>query len=236
MAPRLALYFPPTDEMYDLDPCGEVVVGTSQSCTLNVRQHFGENGIHIISRRHFKIVFVKGEGFAICDLNSLNGTRVNGQRLQPGCLHFLKDSDTIVLAENPSFTIEVISDNYGITEPVTFPIRYTLDEPMEMAPTLFYLSLEDGQFVLEGAPISHEYLTALEHKLLEYLYDRSGRVCTYEEMVHNVWGYDRYDDVQDNAVAKLVSNLRKKLDALSPGAGMRHIHTVHGRGFKFMPM
>jgi DNA-binding response OmpR family regulator len=50
-----------------------------------------------------------------------------------------------------------------------------------------------------------------------------------------VWGINKYDDIQDNSVAKLVSNLRKKLDTVSPGAGVRHIQTVHGRGVKCLP-
>jgi len=90
--------------------------------------------------------------------------------------------------------------------------------------------------VLDDARIARQHLTTLEEKLLLYLYERAGRVCTYDELVRDVWGYAKYDEVQDNTVAKVVSNLRKKLDDVSPGAGIRHLRTVRGRGLTCTPV
>lgn len=79
-------------------------------------------------------------------------------------------------------------------------------------------------------------MTALEEKLLLYLYERAGRVCSYDEIMRGVWGYDKYDEVQDSSLGKVTSNLRKKLDDIAAGAGMRHVRTVRGRGLTCTPV
>jgi hypothetical protein len=50
-----------------------------------------------VSRRHAKVDF-RGESWWIEDLNSTNGTWVNGSRLDPGRSHPLKKGDTVALS------------------------------------------------------------------------------------------------------------------------------------------
>jgi hypothetical protein len=50
-----------------------------------------------VSRRHAKVDF-RGEAWWIEDLNSTNGTWVNGSRLDPGRPHLLKKGDTVALS------------------------------------------------------------------------------------------------------------------------------------------
>jgi pSer/pThr/pTyr-binding forkhead associated (FHA) protein len=47
-----------------------------------------------VSRRHAKIVFQDG-GLYICDLESVNGTRLNGLKLPPNQLHRLNNGDRL---------------------------------------------------------------------------------------------------------------------------------------------
>ena len=105
------------------------------------------------------------------------------------------------------------------------------------AGTAHFLSLStNDQFVLDGIPIAPSHLTPLEQKLLEYLYERAGRVCSYDDIITAIWGYAQYDKIQNNTLAKLVSNLRRKLNQISEGAGNRHIRTILGRGVLCMPV
>ena len=62
-----------------------------------------------ISRIHCKIV-KEGEGYRICDLNSANGTYVNGERLEPNEQRIIKKGDIVRLA-NSDF--EIIIEQEG---------------------------------------------------------------------------------------------------------------------------
>lgn len=232
MTASLSLYFPGADATYELDPRIETVGGVSETCELNLKQYFSSAALKTISRRHFKIVYVKDEGFCIYDLNSLNGTRVNEILLIPGRPTFLRERDTVMLAENRDFIFRTITQDSEHTQ--IWAVRPDVTETPKMGGSLLYLA-SDGSFVLDGVRIKHTDLTTLEQRLLEYLYKQSGRVCTFDELIQQVWG-PKSEDVQDNTVSKLVSNLRKKLDTISPGAGARHIRTVHGRGFECVPL
>jgi pSer/pThr/pTyr-binding forkhead associated (FHA) protein len=237
MPNRLTLHFPELDAAVELDPRRKTVLGISETCDIDLRRYLPAQGIRTISRRHCEIAFIPDEGYVITDLNSLNGTRVNEQSLRPGEPRFLRDGDTVLLADNPDFLLRVVSDEDPHTEllvPLGKPGLAPGPGPDLMTGHL-YLA-EDGHFVLDDTRISRQHLTVLEEKLLLYLYERAGRVCTYDEILRDVWGYARYDEIQDNTVAKTVSNLRKKLDDITPGAGMRHVCTVRGRGLTCTPV
>ena len=50
-----------------------------------------------ISRKHCKVNFLDNE-FTITDMNSSNGTKLNGERIVPGRPYLLKDGDIIRIA------------------------------------------------------------------------------------------------------------------------------------------
>ena len=74
-------------------------------------------------------------------------------------------------------------------------------------------------------------LSSREFELLEYLIDHADKVVTREELLSAVWGHGvaPLTRTVDNFVAKL----RKKVerDPRDP----RHILTVHGSGYRFVP-
>jgi DNA-binding response OmpR family regulator len=74
-------------------------------------------------------------------------------------------------------------------------------------------------------------LSSREFELLEYLIGHADKVVTREELLSAVWGYGAAPLTRtvDNFVAKL----RKKVerDPRDP----RHILTVHGSGYRFVP-
>jgi len=74
-------------------------------------------------------------------------------------------------------------------------------------------------------------LTAHEFKLLKFFIDNAERVLSREELLNDVWGYNSYPTTRtvDNQILKL----RQKLE--SDPANPRHLLTIYGAGYKFVP-
>jgi DNA-binding response OmpR family regulator len=74
-------------------------------------------------------------------------------------------------------------------------------------------------------------LTALEFKLLRFFTENPERVLSREALLNDVWGYQSYPTTRtvDNQILKLRQKL--ETDPTSP----RHLVTVHGAGYKFVP-
>jgi hypothetical protein len=232
MNASLILFFPHSNASYEVEPDEEIVAGLSEVCDINLRRFFGGPRIKTISRLHFKLVYLEESGYAIVDLFSTNGTRVNDRALQPGVPRFLRNGDYITLANSEEFVISVVTDVSSATEIFADmqPEAASGSQSREDVGLRYIHGLD--QFVVDGTAVPHAHLSPLEHSLLRFLYNRAGRVCSYDELATQVWGYKRYDKIENNTIAKTVSNLRKKLDGLSQGSGERYIATVHGRGVK----
>jgi len=74
-------------------------------------------------------------------------------------------------------------------------------------------------------------MTPKEYQLLRVLAARSGQVVTREELLGDVWGYEVLPNTR--TVDNHVASLRAKLDP--DKSGPRHVKTVHGVGYKFVP-
>jgi DNA-binding response OmpR family regulator len=74
-------------------------------------------------------------------------------------------------------------------------------------------------------------LTPKEFQLLRVLAARSGEVVSRQELLEEVWGYETIPNTRtvDNHVASLRAKVEP--DRSSP----RHVQTVHGVGYKFVP-
>lgn len=229
---RLILYFPTSNASYEVEPSEEILAGLSDLCDINLRRFFGGPRIHTVSRVHFKLIHHPGSGYVIVDLFSASGTRVNNHQLPAGVQYLLRNGDFIMLAGNEDFVISIVTDVSKATE-VFGDIQPSGSEAghSREAIGLRYIHGLD-QFVVDGVSVSHSQLSPLEHNLLRHLYNRAGRVCSYDELATQVWDYKSHDDLQNNTIAKTVSNLRKKLDGLSAGSGKNYIVTVRGRGVK----
>ena len=69
-------------------------------------------------------------------------------------------------------------------------------------------------------------LTALELKLLHFLYQNRGRVASRETLLDKVWGYDA--DLYTRTVDTYVKRLREKL-----GEAGKYIETIRSMGYRF---
>lgn len=74
----------------------------------------------------------------------------------------------------------------------------------------------------EGREIDFPYK---EYELLRYLMEHKGKLCTREELLTHIWGYDF--DGSDRVVDNHVKKVRKKL-----GAQGRQIRTVIRKGYQ----
>ncbi|MEI6668877.1 MAG: response regulator transcription factor [Acidobacteriota bacterium] len=74
-------------------------------------------------------------------------------------------------------------------------------------------------------------LSAHEFDLLRYLVAHRGEVVTREQLLKEVWGYNSQVVTRtvDNFVAKLRTRVERKPHE------PRHIITVHGKGYQFLP-
>lgn len=79
-----------------------------------------------------------------------------------------------------------------------------------------------------GKPV---VLTAHEFKLLKFFTENAERVLTRDVLLNEVWGYNFYPTTRtvDNQILKL----RQKLE--SDPANPKHLLTIYGAGYKFVP-
>jgi DNA-binding response OmpR family regulator len=83
--------------------------------------------------------------------------------------------------------------------------------------------------IKEGTSIA---MTNTEFKLLQYLARTPGRVISREELLDQVWGLNNYPTTR--TVDNHILRLRQKLE--SDSSNPRHFLTVHGAGYKFVPL
>jgi DNA-binding response OmpR family regulator len=77
----------------------------------------------------------------------------------------------------------------------------------------------------------HLEMTRKEYGVLQYLAARVGEVVRRDELLEEVWDYKNYPTTR--TVDNHVLSLRVKLEATP--AEPRHLITVHGVGYKFVP-
>jgi two-component system response regulator BaeR len=89
------------------------------------------------------------------------------------------------------------------------------------------LAIDATRFVarLDGKPLD---LTPVEFRLLSLLASQPGRIFTRAQVLDNL--YEDHRVVTDRTVDSHIKNLRRKLQAATPGDEL--IHSVYGVGYK----
>ena len=75
--------------------------------------------------------------------------------------------------------------------------------------------------------VSRIDLTKLEFEVLNYLYQRPGKVVERSALLRDVWGYDYA--AGSNVIPTLVASIRRKL-----GDHATAVETVRGLGYRFV--
>lgn len=177
-----------------------LVIGRSPDCDVCIPDRR-------ISRRHARVHW-DGASFTLHDLDSANGTYLNGQRIT--IPEALRDGDQIEILGafftfwDPEATIRVHAIPLLAVDQPTGEIRV------------------DRNLVL---------LSAKEQALFDFLYGSGGRVCSKQEIAEAVWP-EYQAQVYDYQTESLVKRLREKLEP-DPRKPVLLI-TVRGRGYRLL--
>lgn len=168
-----------------------------------------------VSRYHARIRR-KEDHYLIEDLDSKNGTFVNGRRITEPAV--LADGDEIQVT--PLIALTFVG--YASTAPLPGGIR-----PAGIEFDFTSRQLYVGGRLLDP-PLSHAQFT-----FLALLAEQPGRVYSRDEVIAAVWPEDEAEGVSDEAIDALVRRIRLRLRELDPG--QEYIVTIRGYGFKLEP-
>jgi hypothetical protein len=90
-----------------------------------------------------------------------------------------------------------------------------------------YCDFQTGQIWLDQQEITLK-LSEPQRKLISYLYQRSGVICTYDEIAEGVWGIG--EGVSPGAIYELVKRVRQKIEP--DWKNPTYIITVPGKGYR----
>lgn len=172
----------------------------------------------LASRRHAR--FERDEnGYLIRDLDSTNGTYVNGERIEGA--HALHNQDHIWVAD-----AEIVFNDPEATQKGPLPLEIL--KRVRAHEEALRVDSRAKEVYIYGKLLDPP-LTVKEFQLLELLYTHKGQVLSKDEIARNVWDYEVYDY---NAIDALVYRLRQRIEA-DPG-NPRFVVTVRGFGYKLI--
>lgn len=189
-----------------------LIIGRHDECqvTLPDRQ---------VSRNHARI-FWDGFGYSIEDLDSKNGTHVNGKDIADGPSS-LNDGDEVQIALR--FKLAFVDDE--ATTPLTLD---TNEVDAEAAPGL-RIEEETRKVWLNGILLDPP-LSLHQYRLLSALWYEAGGVMTRDQIVQAVWPETSGAGVSKQAIDALVRRLRERLSEHDDSS--QFILTVRGHGFR----
>ncbi|MBK8026273.1 MAG: FHA domain-containing protein [Chloroflexi bacterium] len=190
-------------------PSDEVVLGRGEDCELILSERQ-------VSRQHIRI-FQQGEQYYVEDLESRNGTWVNGEQLKG--TRRLQNGDKIQLA----MTVKIEYVASGSTAPMPFEV------PEHLEGGRMKLDIDSRRVFINGVELDPP-LSPPQYRLLELLYTNVGRICTREQVVEAVWPEAFGEGVSEQAIDALIRRLRDRLAELDPD--WQYIITVRGHGFR----
>jgi pSer/pThr/pTyr-binding forkhead associated (FHA) protein len=169
----------------------------------------------LASRRHARFERTE-DGFFIRDLESTNGTYLNGEQILGALMLHSQDqvivADTVIVFQDPEATMK------GTLPPEV--LRAARDE----------LRLDSRtKEVYIKSKLLDPPLTVKEFQLLELLFERRGQVISKDEIARSVWDYEVFDY---NAIDALVYRLRQRIEP--DPAAPRYLVTQRGFGYKLI--
>jgi DNA-binding winged helix-turn-helix (wHTH) protein len=174
-----------------------------------------------ISRRHLRFTRTENDTYLIEDMNSKNGTWVNGNRLESA--QELSDGDEIHVA----LAVRLRFIGSGVTAPVSGELPQVI--PTSVHQGRLQLDLEARRVTIDGVELDPP-LSLPQYRLLELLYINTGRICTRENVVETVWPDVLGEGVSEQAIDALVRRLRDRLSDADPD--WQYVVTVRGHGFR----
>lgn len=200
-----------------------------------------------VSRHHAQFV-ITPQGIVLEDLNSKNGTHLNGKPVSRS--HVLQDGDIIQIALAQQFVY--------LSSDATLPLELTQIDPQkpmvsphsrteENKARRYHLRLDNRSRVVWIIPTrmdTHKQtdtaqhpeieidppLSAYQFNLLKRLYEEMGQVISRSDLITTVWGEEQAVAVSEQAFDALVRRLRDRLGEIDPNHS--YIITVRGHGLR----
>jgi DNA-binding response OmpR family regulator len=183
----------------------ELIIGRDEQCDVVIPERQ-------VSRHHARIRQERGK-YLLEDLDSKNGTFVNGQEIEGP--YSLQDGDEVQIA----FCCKLTFVGAEATAPVI------LEEVFQG----LRMDLESKRVWVAGKELTPP-LSLAQYRLLELLYQESGRVYSRDEVVETVWPEDDREGISEQAIDALARRLRERLAELDPET--QYVVTVRGHGFR----
>jgi DNA-binding response OmpR family regulator len=183
-----------------------LLVGRETTCEIMIPDR-------LVSRFHARIS-PTNEGMLLEDLDSKNGTHINGNPVEGQV--FLKDGDTVQIALSQQFLYLTSDATVPLSEDDAHPGRLRLDMRSRQA-------WVDDRLV--DPPLS-----ALQFHVLRVLYENFGQVIDRQKLVTDAWGEEEAVGVSDQALDALLRRLRDRIASIDPAHP--YIITVRGHGIK----
>lgn len=187
---------------------GTLTIGRDESCEVVIPDRQ-------VSRQHACLT-LRGSAVFLEDLNSKNGTYLNGHLLSAPTQ--LRESDEIRVAFAQTFLF--------LSSEATLPLSELPGEYLQ----LFTLQVDaDARRVwVRGVELTPP-LSAQQFSLINALFTKSGEVVSREDLIKAVWGGET-PWVTEQAFDALVRRLRDRINQIDPDYD--YIVTVRGHGLR----
>jgi len=171
-----------------------------------------------VSREHAEISY-SNDCYSLKDLNSSNGTNINGNPIQPMTDYQLKDDDIINLADDKVILRFHQSDG---------TVKISNEEPIIPMDIGIGIDEQAREVWIDGQKLEPA-LPVLEYELLVYLYRNINKACSREDIASHVW---KNEFVTEEQIENGVHRLRKRveIDTSDP----KRIITLRGYGYKLI--
>ncbi len=167
-----------------------------------------------VSRYHVKILREDGS-FLLEDLDSKNGTHLNGQQVK----------GTVPITDGDEIQIALAVKLLFVGSDATLPLSFDLPRADEGGLILD----EDLRTVIINGKELDPPLSLAQFRLLRMLSDANGAVCSRDDIVEVVWPGTGGVGVSEQAIDALVRRLRDRLTEIDDH---NYIVTVRGHGFR----
>lgn len=194
-----------TGEKWTVDS-DEIVIGRGSDCDIILPERQ-------VSRYHAKVVHDSGK-YSLVDLESKNGTHLNGRQVKGSVP--LRDGDEIQIA----LCVKLIFVGTDATVPLTMEEQVPQGN-LELA--------KPQRAVRINGTLLDPPLSLAQFRLLETLFDAAGAVVDREAIIEAVWPGTDGLGVSEQAIDALVRRLRDRLAEIDD---YDYVVTVRGHGFR----
>ncbi len=186
-----------------------IYIGRSEECdyVIDDRQ---------VSRKHAVIKHTE-KGYVIEDLESKNGTFVNGNAVKEPTL--LQDGDIIQVA----LAVKVMFLGTEATIPLS------ISEAAQMGLGRLRMDDQAHRVWIRDEEIDPP-LSLPQFRLLHLLYCNPERVVPRQEVIEHVWPESEAEGVSEQAIDALIRRLRERIAEVDPSHS--YVVTVRGHGFR----